>query len=152
VQLYFTSVGRNSKLLLNVPPTRDGRFHASDVASLQAMRAQLDTLFAHDLTAGTTQRVRATGAHRADLHIRLPRPADIGLLDLREDITRGQRVASYRVDAFDGTAWRELARGTTIGYRRLERVTLGAYSQLRVSVNDAIASPVSMILHCYRGV
>ena len=152
VQLYFTSVGRNSKLLLNVPATRDGLFHTNDVASLNAMRAQLDALFAHDLTADATHRLRTTGAHSAELLITLRHAAKIGLLDLREDITRGQRVASYHVDAFDGTTWRELTRGTTIGHRKLERVTLGAYSQLRVVVNDAIASPVSMTLHCFGGV
>ena len=34
VALYFTSVGRNSKLLLNVPPTRDGVLHPIDVERL----------------------------------------------------------------------------------------------------------------------
>ena len=41
VELYFTSVGRNSKLLLNVPPTRGGLLYATDVARLAAMRARL---------------------------------------------------------------------------------------------------------------
>ncbi|HRP06897.1 MAG TPA: alpha-L-fucosidase [Gemmatimonadales bacterium] len=44
VQLHFTSVGRNSKLLLNVPPTRDGLFHSTDVARLTAMRRRLDEM------------------------------------------------------------------------------------------------------------
>jgi alpha-L-fucosidase len=34
VDLYFTSVGRNSKLLLNVPPTRAGLLHETDVARI----------------------------------------------------------------------------------------------------------------------
>src|SRR6266513_3651478 len=48
VGLYFTSVGRNSKLLLNVPPTREGVLHDADVSHLSAMRARLDTMFATD--------------------------------------------------------------------------------------------------------
>ena len=39
VNLYFTSVGRNGKLLLNVPPTRDGVLHPTDVARLTALGA-----------------------------------------------------------------------------------------------------------------
>ena len=151
LQLYFTSVGRNSKLLLNVPPTRDGLFHANDVASLYSMRARRDALFARDIAAGATHRFRMTGARSAELVTTLRQPSEVGVLDLREEIAGGQRVASYRVDAFDGTSWRELTRGTTIGHRRIERVTLGVYSQLRVVVTEAIASPVSMVLHCYRG-
>ena len=36
--IYCHSVGRNSKLLLNVPPTRDGVLHPNDIASLMAFR------------------------------------------------------------------------------------------------------------------
>ena len=35
LETYFTSVGRNSKLLLNVPPTRAGLLHETDVAQLR---------------------------------------------------------------------------------------------------------------------
>ena len=41
VELFFTSVGRNSKLLLNVPPTREGLLHEVDVARLRGMRERL---------------------------------------------------------------------------------------------------------------
>src|SRR5262245_45121586 len=52
VNLYFTSVGRNSKLLLNVPPTPAGLLHDVDVARLSEMRARLNALFANDLASG----------------------------------------------------------------------------------------------------
>ncbi|HEX9085816.1 MAG TPA: alpha-L-fucosidase, partial [Gemmatimonadaceae bacterium] len=47
--LYFSSVGRNGKLLLNVPPTRDGLLHSTDVARLTQFRARLNSVFEHDL-------------------------------------------------------------------------------------------------------
>jgi len=56
VDLFFTSVGRNSKLLLNVPPTRDGQLHPTDVARLQGMDQALGALFGQDLTRGIAQR------------------------------------------------------------------------------------------------
>src|SRR5690606_13531433 len=52
VNIFFTSVGRNSKLLLNVPPARDGLLHATDVDRLNGMRTELDRLFATDLARG----------------------------------------------------------------------------------------------------
>ena len=61
VELYFSSVGRNSKLLLNVPPTREGLLHPTDVANLLEMRRRLDEQFARDLTTGFRLEV---GAHR----------------------------------------------------------------------------------------
>jgi alpha-L-fucosidase len=124
VSLYFSSVGRNSKLLLNVPPARDGRFHANDVASLMGMRAQLDAVFAHNLTLGADVKWRVTGDRTAESTVTLRRASPLAIIDLREDITHGQRVAAFRVEASaDGIQWHELLRGTTIGHRRLERVS-----------------------------
>ncbi|HJQ53549.1 MAG TPA: hypothetical protein VJ825_06870, partial [Gemmatimonadaceae bacterium] len=41
------------------------------------------------------------------------------LIMLGEDIARGQRVESFAIDAWTGTAWKQIAAGTTIGYKRL---------------------------------
>ena len=38
MELYYSSVGRNSNLLLNVPPDRRGLLHENDVKSLLAFR------------------------------------------------------------------------------------------------------------------
>src|SRR5262249_56639193 len=73
VDLYCSSVGRNAKLLLNVPPTRDGLLHTTDVARLAAFRSQLDTLFATDLAAGARSSWRRTGARSAVLELDLGR-------------------------------------------------------------------------------
>jgi alpha-L-fucosidase len=56
VDLYFTSVGRNSKLLLNVPPTRAGLLHETDVARLAGMRQRLGELFRAEHAGGTSRR------------------------------------------------------------------------------------------------
>ncbi|HET6679741.1 MAG TPA: alpha-L-fucosidase [Gemmatimonadaceae bacterium] len=133
VDLYFTSVGRNSKLLLNVPPTRDGLLHATDVARLRAMRSRLDAMFARD-------RYPAVAGGR---------PVTISVADLREDIARGQMVSRYALEGFDGTAWRELARGTTIGYCRLERFPAATVSGVRVRVLESMgrAGPIAVALY-----
>ena len=52
VDLYFQSVGRNSKLLLNVPPTPDGLLHDTDVQRLTALPRQAS----HDVRNGSRRR------------------------------------------------------------------------------------------------
>ena len=125
VGLYFTSVGRNSKLLLNVPPTRDGLLHDTDVARLKGMRAALDGIFAHD-------RFHDAKAGRA---------VTVSIVDLREDIARGQAVARYTVEGRVGADWQVLSRGTTIGYRKLDRFEPVTISGVRVTVDEAIGVP-----------
>lgn len=122
VTIYTQSVGRNSKLLLNVPPTPAGLLHDVDVERLTGMRTRLDRMFGSELRPG--------------------RPARVSWVRLSEDITLGQSVAAYVVSGFDGRAWVPLSRGTTIGHAKLDRVEHpGPVSQVRVEVTDAEGPP-----------
>jgi alpha-L-fucosidase len=147
VQLYFTSVGRNSKLLLNVPPTRDGVIHSTDAARLHAMRRRLDERFGAPIqgTAGWQE----GSATSAVAMLRFDRSQDVAILDLREDIEQGQRVASYQVEALIEGTWREVAHGTTIGYRRLHEIAPIRTMQLRVTIKDAVESPLPLELRAF---
>jgi alpha-L-fucosidase len=125
VQLYFTSVGRNSKLLLNVPPTRDGLLHPTDVARLSGMRQRLDSLLAADRFPALSGSQTTT----------------VSVADLREDIARGQSVSGYTLEGRVGTGWQLLSRGTTVGHRKLDRFEPVSVSAVRLSIDGAIGEP-----------
>ena len=127
VQLYFTSVGRNAKLLLNVPPTRDGLLH-------EAMRSSSIPL--------TRSSWRRTGDRTAVGEWSLGSAATPSVVRLGEDITRGQRVARYTLEGNDGHGWQRVAGGSTIGHCWLERIeSVAPIRQLRLRVEDAVALP-----------
>jgi alpha-L-fucosidase len=144
VELYFTSVGRNSKLLLNVPPTPEGLLHNVDVDRLTAMRRELARLFSGNQTQGA----RITAAGRVHT-LTLSGPRPVSILDLREDITKGQVVARYVVEGASGNTWSTLARGTTIGYKRLHRIPTVTVDRLRLTVEEALADPSRMELRAW---
>ncbi len=146
VDLYFTSVGRNSKLLLNVPPTRDGLLHPTDVANLAGMRAALDARWA-GVIAQASSTFRVTGPTSGELTVRFNGPQQISTIDLREDIVEGQRVSKWTVAANDGTP-RDVASGTTIGYRHLRRITPTLVSALTVTV-ETVDAPKAISLAAY---
>ena len=149
VDLYFTSVGRNSKLLLNVPPTRDGVLHETDVARLAGMRERLGSLFAVDLAAGRRIACRATGARSMACVVDLGRAIEVSTADLREDVSRGQRVARYVIEGSEGGTWTELSRGTTIGFRKLDGFRPRVVQQVRVSVLDAVDAPQPLTVRLF---
>jgi alpha-L-fucosidase len=149
VELYFTSVGRNSKLLLNVPPTREGKLHDRDVASLEVMRRRLTGIFGEMPPGGARpNRWRVTGHRQGVLEIEYRRPVTVSLADLREDITRGQIVSRYELAGSNGGAWTTLSRGTTIGYRKLDRFAPRRVRRVRLTIEavDA-AQPVGIALY-----
>ena len=136
LDLYFTSVGRNSKLLLNVPPTRAGTLHPTDVMRLEELGARLGALRDVDLAAGA--RIRRRGR---TVDLTLPRVTTFNVISLQEDIRRGQAVERYRVEAETAGGWTSIARGTTIGYRKLDQVTPLAAARVRLVVESALDTP-----------
>jgi alpha-L-fucosidase len=139
VELYFTSVGRNSKLLLNVPPTPDGLLHDVDVSRLMGMRRRLDTLFAREVR-GTMSSAEVRPGHGV-FTLAFPTAASISVIDLREDITRGQRVARHTLEVSTGGVWTTVAQGTTIGYKRLHRIPATPAQLVRATVTEAFGEP-----------
>jgi alpha-L-fucosidase len=63
--IYLSSVGRNSVLLLNVPPDNRGLITEHDIRSLQGLRAWIDNLYAVDLLNGA--RPYGQGTHPTSL-------------------------------------------------------------------------------------
>ena len=149
VDLYFTSVGRNSKLLLNVPPTREGLLHQTDVARIAEMHRRLTGLFADNFAAGTSPRWRATGTGSATVELDLGREVTAGIADLREDITHGQVVARYSLEGWLGDTWRPLSRGTTIGCRKLDRFEPVAVRRVRLVIDEAVERPRPITIGLY---
>src|SRR5690242_17830057 len=106
VSLYFTSVGRNSKLLLNVPPTREGLLNEVDVSRITGMHEQLGAMFAHDLASGRALRWQANGAGTELGQLDLGGYVTVSVADLGEDIAHGQRIARYRLEGETAAGWR----------------------------------------------
>jgi alpha-L-fucosidase len=145
--LYFTSVGRNSKLLLNVPPTRDGVIHPADAARLVAMRDRLDAVFGAPHQG--TLRWEAGPGTAGTAGWSAPRPVEVAVIDLRESIEEGQRVGRHVVEVRESDGWREVARGTTIGYRRLHRIAPRTLQAVRVRVDDGTAPSHGLDIRTY---
>lgn len=144
--LYLRSVGRNSKLLLNVPPTPDGLIHENDAAALAEMHRRLQAMFAKNL-AGGRDTVSADGRTR---EVELVTPSPLGFIRLSEDIVRGQAVARYSVAGFDGNAWVDLSGGTTIGYAKIDRITnTSTIHRVKVTVGEALPGPVAVRISAY---
>jgi alpha-L-fucosidase len=147
--LYLSSVGRNSKLLLNVPPTRDGLLHDADIKSLNGFHALRTSRLTDDL-ASRARVTWQTDWRAADLDLGLT--TTVSLARLEEDIVRGQVVAAHTLlGSEDGDSWRVLTRGATIGYARIARFEPATVRRVRLVINEAIAPPVKITVKLYAG-
>lgn len=172
--IYLTSVGRGSTLLLNVPPDRRGIFHENDVKSLRGFAGLLKKAFGKNLAikavvqadsyrgqaaayaasnltddnAGTywaTDDDKTTG----QLEVTLPVAAAVQYIVLQEYVQLGQRVKSFTVEALTKDGWKKITEGTTIGYKRILKIAPIHTTKVRVSITDAKACPVISNLEIY---
>ncbi len=151
VSLFFTSVGRNSKLLLNVPPTRNGLLHDVDVARLAGMNGRLRAMLAAEVAGGQPFSWQPTGAGTEVGQVDMGSFVSIAIADLREDIATGQRVARYRLEGETLDGWRTLSSGTTIGFRKLDRFAPATVRRVRLSVEECVDVPLPISIHVYAG-
>lgn len=166
LDIYYQSVGRGANLLLNVPPDRRGLIADADVLRLREFRAVLDRTFATDLARKASARasaVRGTGKRfganlvndgnaetywatddgvtSGSVELTFPSPTSFDRVVLQEYIRLGQRVEGWRVEGEVEGAWRLLAEGTTIGYKRIARFAPVTARRLRVTITRSRACP-----------
>jgi alpha-L-fucosidase len=60
---------------------------------------------------------------------------------LQEDISRGQRVEKFFIEALSEQKWDTIATGTTIGYKRLIRFPEVKADEIRLTIASSRATP-----------
>lgn len=172
--IYLSSVGRGSTLLLNIPPDQRGLFHEKDIESLRGYKKLLDTEFADNLAKQArvkTNSFRANspkyaGANLTDANketywatndgqlggsfeVELGKIATVKYILLQEYIKLGQRVKSFTVDMWNNGKWTEAAAATTIGYKRIVKINPVQASKIRVTILDSKACPLISNVEVY---
>lgn len=167
MDLYYTSVGRNANLLLNVSPGRTGRIHQSDSVRLMEFRRALDDVFKTDLVQGA--KIEASDVRgnsdgfaeinlqdanynsywttndsvtSASLEITYRKDKTFNRLLLQEYIPLGQRIAKFNVECFINEQWVEVASATTVGYKRVLRFPSITTKRVRINIQQSLDSPI----------
>ena len=171
VEIYFHSVGRGTPLLLNIPPNQDGLFDGKDIERLYEFAAYRNELYKEDLALGaevsgpalsadfachhlTDGLETSSWASAADLPIQLEldlgAPKTFDVLELREDLKLGQRIAAFHVQVEVDGVWQEFGMGFTVGYKRLLRGSLVEAQKVRVMITESQDLPVLTKISLYK--
>lgn len=179
LEIYYKSVGRNCVLLLNTPPNTTGLLHETDVFTLREFKSALDSIFATNLamksnvTASSTRGEGSVGLSSCfkpdqvlDEDLDLYWAPNVGLttgylqLDLfsnttfnvvmiQEAVHMGQRVQQYHVDVWVQESWQTVVVGTTVGYKKLDRILKVQTPRVRVVIDEARATPLIAAVGLY---
>jgi alpha-L-fucosidase len=164
---YYTSIGHNGSLLLNFPIMPSGLIHPNDEKTALEFAKAVKESFAVNLvekSKAEASNVRGNakeyGAEmaidndnnsywatddnvtKATLTLDLGKPTLFNRFLAQEYIRLGQRVKSFMVEALVDGNWKEVAKATTIGYKRILRFPSVKATKVRFSITDSKSCPV----------
>lgn len=151
VDLYYKSVGRNSLLLLNIPPNKRGQFSEIDKKSLYDFREILNDTFKKNFAEGKVEKSLTDEKLGSFITLEKMKPYELNFkktssfdrVSLQENIAEGQKNQEALLEYWDGEGWEEITRFTTIGYKRLLRIPLIKTSKVRITVLESL-KPVQL--------
>ncbi|MBW6536560.1 MAG: alpha-L-fucosidase [Mariniphaga sp.] len=174
LDIYYNSIGRNASFLLNFPVDTCGLIHEKDVEQVMKLADAVKADFADNLALG--KRVTATSIRgnsskykarnvtdgnpdtywaaddniiESSLEINFRKPTEMNRFLVQEDIRLGQRVKKFKLEALVDNGWHLIASETTIGRKRILRFPNVTASKLRLTIEDAKASPVISNIEVY---
>ena len=167
METYYNSIGHNGNLLLNFPIMPNGLIHPTDEKNVldfgKAVKAAFSVNLAknkpatatnvrrksNDFSAGhatdddnNTYWATDDNVKAASLTINLGAPTRVNRFLAQEYIQLGQRVKAFTVEAFVNGQWKEIAKATTIGYKRIVSFPTVKATKIRLNITDAKSSLV----------
>ena len=172
--IYFRSVGMGIPLLLNVPPNREGKFHANDSVALMKFGTAISNTFQTNLltpqmsvSAGAVRGAGFEAANVLDgnydtywtmtdgqttgtITVDLGKDVEMDVIRLQEYIPLGQRISGWKVEVEVYGSWKEFGSGQTIGYQRMIKGALLPVRKIRLTITSALAVPLVNSIEAYR--
>ncbi len=159
--IYFSSVGRNSLLLLNIPPNKKGLISDSDAVHLKEFKQELNTIFKTNIAKGATITC-ANGLNMtailddkssqyfttknndttATIEFDLKDKKTFKILLLQENIKVGQRIEQFALEYKNANnEWEKITEGKTVGYKRLLRFSPITAKTVRLKILSSRLNP-----------
>ncbi len=168
-ELYLKSVGRGAALDLGLAPDTRGQLHEDDVAALKTFGDRVKNTFQTNLISKSSVRSLNVRGYNSiyssknlidnnpetywatdddfktpDVNFELSQPITFDIISLSEYIRLGQRIEAFAVDIWEGDNWKEVAKATSVGAKRLIKLDVPVTtSKVRLRITD---SPVSIAI------
>jgi alpha-L-fucosidase len=125
METYHATVGRGAQLVLGLAPDNRGLMPDVDVKRLAEFGAELKRLY------GWESAQPAPAGSLDPVHLQ---PGRIDRVVIQEDLTRGQMIRRYSVTVRSAGVDKVVARGTTIGHKRIHIFPAVDAEQVRLNI------------------
>lgn len=141
MQRYYTSVGRNSNMLIGMVIDTAGLFPAPDAKAFEE--------FGIKLGQRKKSEVGKTRGKGNTMIIELNKPLDINQVQIEEDITKGERIREYKVEAMIDGQWQQVCEGTSVGHKRIQLFDKVKTYSVRLIITKSSEYPIVKSFSAY---
>lgn len=127
-KVYLESIGRGANLLVNMTPDTSGLIVPAETQRLADFGKKIGSMFSREIKV-----LHAVNTEK-ELVIDLKGKTKLGLLELEEDISKGQHISSYNLEAWINGEWRPVVTGTSVGRKRIQPLENLETNRLKISV------------------
>lgn len=154
MDIYYNSVGGNSTFLLNIPPDKNGLLHENDVRRLEEIGAELTKAFEYNLCRDIDLSHLAVNdgdfTDPISIDVDLKMKTDISKVVLMENITVGQRVENFIIEAEADGIYKRIYEGQTVGYKRIAVLKEKVHTdRVRITITSSRLNPAIAFVGVY---
>jgi alpha-L-fucosidase len=135
MNMYYSSVGHNSTLILGITPDNRGLIPNADVAMLKAWGDSIKKVFKTPVASLKLQ--------QKDYTINTPLQKSFSKIVIQENIQEGERVRSFAIEANINDQWKMIKEGSCIGHKYIGLLdTPIKATAVRLIIKEATSAPM----------
>jgi alpha-L-fucosidase len=115
VDKYYKTIGHGANFLPNFAPDKSGVMPPEVVKSAKEFGDELRKRFGQKIAGSSGGK---------EINLSLAKKTNINNIVIMEDVSKGQKVANFEIDAKKGGKWETIYKGQTIGHKHIIPVAL----------------------------
>ena len=135
MDIYYKSAGYGSVLLLNSTPDTTGVIPAGDVKTYADFGKEINRRFGKPVAAIKERKGQ-------EVELSFSHPQEINHTILMEDYREGHRIRVYVIEGLVGSEWKTLAKGTSVGRKKIDPFASVKVSKIRLRVTKNVDVPL----------
>lgn len=138
LEAYNSSIGLGANLLVNLTPDRSGKLPAAEMSMLESFGADLEARFGEPKGQVSSKDRWEEGD---TLVLNLGKTTRVERIVIEEELSRGQRVRQYQIEAWGDWKWQKIGEGESIGRKRIHEIDPIDTSKLRLRIMESSPLP-----------
>ena len=135
MDIYYQSVGYGGVLLLNATPDTTGLIPAADMERYREFGHEIKGRFSQPLAIIEDRKGKTVNLH-------FEKPTLVNHVITMEDYREGERIREYKIEGLTGGKWVEVARGISVGRKKIDFFDQKELDALRLLISKSAARPL----------